>query len=194
VPDAAAAVSAADSAGGKTLAPLRSFPRLGTSAIVADGEGTPIGLLQSATGDTADYPTKDGDWAWFELFAKNPAAAGDFYRRVFHFQVAADTRASKEGHFILSTDQNRRGGIQPLVLAADAQPDWLGFVQVEDLDATIAHASTLGGQLVAPPSAPELASRFAIISDPTGGVIGIVQFVNDVNPATAGTATSSTPQ
>src|SRR6185503_2389496 len=89
-PDAAAAVSAATAAGGKVLAPSRQFSRLGTRAIIADPEGAPIGILQSASGDPADFPSKAGDWAWFELYSKNPQAEGQFYASIFHYEVSAD--------------------------------------------------------------------------------------------------------
>ena len=194
VADAGATLAAANAQGGKTLAPARDFPRLGARAIIGDPEGVPIGILQSSSGDRADYPSKDGDWAWFELFSKNPKAAGDFYASVFHYDVSADTRANKEGHFLLATGQNRRAGIQALETAPDAQPDWLAVVQVADIDVTIAHASTLGGHIVSQADRPQMASRFAIISDPTGGTIGIVQFVDDTNPATAAPGTTPNPQ
>jgi predicted enzyme related to lactoylglutathione lyase len=194
VPDAAAALAAANDAGGKTLAPARDFPRMGMRAIIGDPEGTPIGIIQSSSGDPADYPSKDGDWAWFELYSKNPKAAGDFYGRVFHYDVKADSRLNKEGHYILATGQNHRGGIQSLDNTPGAEADWIPTVQVPDIDAAIAHASTLGGQVVFQPSRPELASRFAIISDPDGGVIGLVQFVDDVNPATAAPGTTPNRQ
>jgi len=194
VSDTAAALAAANEAGGKTLAPARDFPRLGQRAIIGDPEGTPIGLIQSSSGDPADYPSKDGDWAWFELYSKNPKAAGDFYGRVFHYDVIADSRLQKEGHLVLATGQSRRAGIQSLDNTPGAQSDWVAVVQVADIDATIAHASTLGGQIVFQPSRPELASRFAIISDPDGGIIGLVQFVDDVNPATAAPGTTPNPQ
>jgi uncharacterized protein len=185
VPDAAAAISSSTSAGGKVLAPARAFPRRGVHAIIADNDNAVIGILQSAAGEPPDTPGQPGDWAWFELFAKNPQAAGQFYARVFNYQVAPDDRAQKEGHYILSNGDNHRGGIQPMPKQTGAQPDWLGFVQVSDIDATIAHVAGLGGEVVGSPAPAEFASRFAIISDPTGGVIGIVQFVAETAPGNA---------
>jgi len=62
-------------------------------------------------------------------------------------------------------------------------PDhWLPFVCVEDVEATIEGAEAAGGQLLAGPEHPtEKAERFAVLEDPTGGVIGIRGWVASVN-------------
>jgi hypothetical protein len=75
---------------------------------------------------------------------------------------------------------------------SSGQPDWLGFVQVPDIDATIAHVVGLGGAIMGPAASAELASRFAVISDPTGGVIGIVQFIAETTPSNAAAPGDST--
>jgi hypothetical protein len=42
----------------------------------------------------------------------------------------------------------------------------------------------LGGEILVSPRAVEFGSRFAIIGDPTGGTIGLVQYQDDAaNPA-----------
>ena len=55
-------------AGGKVRAPARDFPDRGVQAIIADPEGASLGLLQSASGDSADDEPLAGDWNWFELY------------------------------------------------------------------------------------------------------------------------------
>ena len=62
-------------------------------------------------------------------------------------------------------------------------PSWDGgpgqltvYVEVDDLDATLARAVELGGRLVgAPVAKPEANLRFAFVADPAGHVIALAQ-------------------
>ena len=199
-PDAAAASSAANEAGGKTLAPARDFSRSAAAPYIGDPEGTPIGIIQSSSGDPADYPSKDGDWASVRALPwaiqRRQPVQTSASSRVFHYDVRAPTAASTR-RGISSSPPARAAvaGIQGLDNTPGAEADWILVVQVADLDATIAHGLHVKSQIACQPSLPErYASRFAIISDPDGGVIGLVQFVDDVNPATAAPGTTPNPQ
>ncbi len=43
----------------------------------------------------------------------------------------------------------------------------------------------LGGEVLVAPHSVEFGSRFAIILDPTGGTIGLVQYLDTANPTTS---------
>jgi predicted enzyme related to lactoylglutathione lyase len=184
VRNAAETIASATMAGGRTLAPIRPYSR-GLHAILADCEGSCIGIAQPNSDEQPYRPMGAGDWAWFELYAKNPRTARDFYTRVFDYQAVADTRASDPGHFILKVGDDDCAGIESIPDESGAQPDWLGFVEVGDVDSAVVRVPTLGGQVEGTASPGELGSRFAIISDPTGGLIGIVQFPETNSPAAA---------
>ena len=57
------------------------------------------------------------------------------------------------------------------------------FEVPDDIDGALAKVASLGGEVLVSPHAVEFGSRFAIISDPTGGTIGLVQYQDDANPA-----------
>jgi len=40
----------------------------------------------------------------------------------------------------------------------------------------------LGGEIVIAPHGAAFGSRFALIADPTGGTVGVVEYVNNANP------------
>ena len=65
----------------------------------------------------------------------------------------------------------------------DAKPGWLGVVRVESIDETLARAVKLGGEVLVSPRAAAFESRFAIIADSTGGTVGLVEYVDNANPA-----------
>ena len=192
VPDLATAVSTATAAGGRVVAPARAFPRRGVHAIIADGEGAWIGLLQSSSGDPADQASQPGDWTWYELFAQNPTAASAFYGRVFAYQVAPDARPDKSAHFIFSTGDYRRAGVAPMPPGSEIKADWLGFVHVADIDTAIAHVAGLGGEVISQGENGN-PSRYAIIADPTGGTFGLIQFLDNAqaNDSTVPTGTAN---
>jgi len=170
--------------GGTVRAPSHNFPDRGRQAIVSDRDSVPIGLLQSSSGDSPDNEPKPGDWNWFELYVKSPKDTGDFYRDSIGFEVAPETNSDRKSDFILSSAGQARGGIAPLPAGDDVKPSWLGVIRVADLDKTLGKVAGLGGEvLVAPHTSAEFGSRFAIILDSTGGTVGLVQYMDNANPA-----------
>ncbi len=183
VTDLPAALKLVTKAGGKVRAPDRDFPNRGTQAIIADSEGSLVGLLRSSSGDSADDEPRPGDWNWFELYARQPQATTAFYRNVVAYEMAPDLRTERKNDFILSSGGLARAGVAPLPDREDAKPGWLGVVRVAQIDEAVARAVKLGGAVLVAPRPAAYESRFAIISDPTGGIIGLVEYVNDANPA-----------
>ncbi len=183
VTDLAATLKLVTDAGGLVRAGAREFPERGTQAIIADSEGSILGLLQSTSGDSADAEPKTGDWNWFELFARQPQAVAAFYRQVISYDVAADLRTDRKNDFVLSSGGLARAGVAPLPDREDAKPGWLAVVRVSNIDETLARAVKLGGEVLVPPRPAAYESRFAIIADTTGGTVGLVEYVDNANPA-----------
>lgn len=183
VADIASTLTKVADAGGEVRAPARRFPHLGLQAIITDNTGSPVGLLQSNSGDSPDDEPGLGEWNWFHLVANDAQAASGFYRTVFLYDAAADSRAGRNGDFILSSGGINRAGISLLPPGADAKPGWLGIVRVANLDATLGRVPPLGGEIVVAPHGAAWGSRFAEIADPTGGVIGLIEYVNHSDPA-----------
>ncbi|HEV8073043.1 MAG TPA: VOC family protein [Opitutaceae bacterium] len=182
VTDIASSLSLVTKAGGEVRAPAREFPKIGTQAIITDKEGSPIGLLQSSSGDSADDEPAPGDWNWFHLLAKDPLSAAAFYQQVFNYNVALDARTKKKNELLLSSDELNRGSVSLLPDREDAKPGWLGVIRVANLDETLARVSALGGEIVVAPHDAAFGSRFAMIADPTGGTVGLVEYENNANP------------
>jgi len=177
-------VAAAQNGGGVVHAPARNFPRRGYQAIIGDIEGVPMGLIESTSGDSADVEPLPGDWNWFELYVRNPKLTSDFYHNALGFAVSEDNRGDSRSEYLLSSGGINRGGIAQAPDGNDVRPSWLGVVRVADLDGTLARVPSLGGEVLVQPRSVEFGSRFAIILDPTGGTIGLVQYIDSANPAT----------
>jgi uncharacterized protein len=184
VADINATIASVEKNGGKVHAEARKFPDRGFQAIVADSDGNAIGLLQSSSGDPADDYTKTGSWNWFELYVKDPKATTSFYHQALGFDVAPETNSDRKSDFVLSSAGNSRAGVAPIPdEAKDGAARWLGVIRVADLDQTLAKVAGLGGEVLVAPHSVEFGSRFAIILDPTGGTIGLVQYIESANPA-----------
>ncbi|MDB6113680.1 MAG: Glyoxalase/bleomycin resistance protein/dioxygenase [Lacunisphaera sp.] len=179
VSDLNATVSLVSSAGGQVRAPARDFPDRGMQAILTDNEGSPVGLLQSRSGDSRDDEPQPGDWQWFELYAKQPKAATDFYAHVLHYAVIPDRRTERKNDWLLLTGDSHRAGVAPMPENEDAAPGWLGVVRIRNMDEMLARVTKLGGEVLVNPRAAAYESRFAIIADSTGGTVGLVEYVEN---------------
>lgn len=182
VPDVAKALAAATSAGGRVLFPAKDLPRRGTQAILADPEGAELGVLHSSSGDPGDYASDPGDMVWAQLFARDPAAEGRFCASIAGWEVLPDTRSDRPDVFVLASGGYSRASVAPLPPRPQAKPGWILFIRVADVKAAAAKAASLGGRvLVAPSDAPNEYWR-AVIADPTGAVIGLVQLQDAGKP------------
>jgi uncharacterized protein len=183
VDDINVALAAAQKDGAVVHAPARNFPDRGHQAIVGDIEGVPFGLLQSSSGDSADVEPRTGDWNWFEIYVQSPKKVADFYKDTLNYDVSADTRGETKNEYLLASNGQNRGGIAQVPDGDDVRPSWLGVIRVTDLDLMLSRVSGLGGTVLVQPRSVEFGSRFAIILDPTGGTIGLVQYMDNANPA-----------
>ena len=59
--------------------------------------------------------------------------------------------------------------------AGGAPPNWMLYVAVEDADATVAQARSLGAKVEVEPREVPGVGRFAVLSDPQGAVFAILQ-------------------
>ena len=162
--------------GGKVVAPPKAVPRRGTHALVRDAEGAYFGLLRSDSGDPADKPVDDGDFFWADLLAREPAHAAEFYRAVAGYDVSNEQIGRGIDRIVLSSGGYARAGIAPLP-AAVKQPGWLPYVLVADVPGTVKKVSAAGGRVLVEPRAELLDGNLAVIADPRGGVLGIVNWI-----------------
>ncbi|PKP89626.1 MAG: hypothetical protein CVT77_17395 [Alphaproteobacteria bacterium HGW-Alphaproteobacteria-16] len=106
-----------------------------------------------------------GSWIWYELLARDKDAALDFYTQI----VGWTTRSYDHepgGYTILSAGEDGVGGVMTNPMPTGSM--WLGYIGVEDVDATVARIETLGGKVHMPPTTMEGVGRIAMVADPQG--------------------------
>ncbi|MEO6420567.1 MAG: VOC family protein [Polyangiaceae bacterium] len=114
-----------------------------------------------------------GRFVWYDLLIPVPQDAVTFYETV----IGWTGQPREPGYTMFVTPQGPVGGVMALPDQArrmGSGPIWTSFVQVSDVDATIAKAISLGGSLHVPPSDVPGFGRMAVIMDPQGGHIDIV--------------------
>lgn len=117
-------------------------------------------------------PDQHGGFVWYELMTNDAESAGRFYASVvpgwtFGGRVPVDI----DYRMILRSDGGNAGGVMQLdesMRQSGARPAWLGYVGVGDVDATVAQVEEKGGSTLMPPWDVPGVGRLAMIADPQG--------------------------
>ena len=171
---AAAAQYVRDKGGQVLLAPVNVRGR-GTHAVFRDPQGAVFGVLAAGDGDPADTPVADGDVFWVDLFTNVPLDAASFYTGLAGYEVFPGGASWGRDRWILATEGIARAGLVP-VAAGKMAPGWLPYILVDDVAGTLQRAQNAGGKIIVAPRADLLGGNLAVIADPLGGVVGIVDW------------------
>ena len=106
----------------------------------------------------------------FEIHGIDGKKSQDFYASLFGWKIDANNPMNY-GMVSAPGGEGIGGGIAP----AMGQPMVTIYVEVEDLDATLKMAESLGGKTILPPSDVEGGPKLAQFADPDGNVIGLTQ-------------------
>ena len=174
VRDAEAAARLVRGQGGEVILPPKNIPGRGVHALFRDPQGALFGVLTSIDGDPADDPVADGDVFWVDLFSPDPAKASAFYAALAGYAVTEEPVAEGRKRWVLATEGIARAGI----VNAKAGHGWMPYILVPDVRAAIERARRAGGKAVVVPRPSLLDNQLAVIADPAGGVIGIVNWVS----------------
>ena len=113
-----------------------------------------------------------GKFVWYELMTTDINAAENFYRDVLGWEVR-DSGMPGIIYRLLRTAEADIGGMMVIpetVTQAGGRPSWIGYVAVDDVDASAGFASRLGGTIHHAPEDIPGVGRFAVIADPQGAV------------------------
>jgi predicted enzyme related to lactoylglutathione lyase len=121
-----------------------------------------------------------GRYVWYELTTTDTDAAKAFYGKVVGWG-SHDAEMPGMTYTMLTAGELPVAGLmtQPeMARKAGAPPGWMGYVGVDDVDATADRAKRLGGAVhVAPADIPNV-GRFAVIGDPQGAVLALFKWSN----------------
>lgn len=123
-----------------------------------------------------------GSFIWYELLTTDPDAAADFYGKVVGWQTRSSGQPGMD-YRLFSIDGDDIGGLMKSEPGMPP-PVWLGYIGVDDVDASAAKIKEAGGAIHIPPTDIPNVGRFAMVEDPQG-VIFYVMRGNMDQPSTA---------
>jgi predicted enzyme related to lactoylglutathione lyase len=174
--DVDATVEAATRLGARVLTPPTSLPNAGRYAVLIDPQGATFGVHASNTAPLAESELKLGDFSWHEL-ATNvaPEAAFAFYAELFGWDEQSRFDMGPMGTYLIFG----RGGTQlggmfdKGAQGRSGGAYWLGYVQVDDVDAATERAKALRASVLAAPMDVPGGDRVAQLMDPHGAFFAL---------------------
>jgi predicted enzyme related to lactoylglutathione lyase len=163
--------------GGRVLAPAQEFLGRGQQAVFADPEGAVFGAIKSASGDPEDFQADLGDWVWIQLLSRDGQKAAEFYRKLADYTVVENVQPNRLSDFVLTSKGYARATVRTLSKQHEqVKPNWLLFVRVNNVKESVARTRQLGGQVLVEPSMDYLQGKVAVVSDPTGAAVGLLEW------------------
>ena len=164
-------------AGGRVLAEPKKMPKRGEQAVFADAEGAIFGVVKSSAGDPEDFLADPGDWIWIQLLSRDARKAAEFYRAVAGYEITENTGTNRQSDYVLTSEGYARGTVRTIRNAdTKVQPTWLPFVRVKNVSESVVQAKQLGGKVLIEPKPDVFYGKAAVIADPTGAAIGILEW------------------
>ena len=115
-------------------------------------------------------------FAWYELLTTDVAAASAFYGKVVGWG-ATDASTPELAYTILAAGEVPVGGLMDLPEEGrrlGATPRWLGYVVVDDIDATAGQIRRRGGAVLLPPTDSNI-GRVSVVADPQKATFALVE-------------------
>lgn len=107
----------------------------------------------------------NGSWIWYELLTDDADAAIDFYGQIVGWTPSKFPGAPMDYNIMSAGDDGVAGVMKNPMPTA---PAWLGYVGVDDVDATVATIESLGGKVHMPATDMAGVGRMAMVEDPQG--------------------------
>jgi uncharacterized protein len=120
-----------------------------------------------------------GRFVWYELTTTDVEAAKAFYTKVVGWSTQ-DASAPGMSYTLFLCGQTSVGGLMRLPADAGkigATPRWVGYVAVDDVDATALRVKELGGAVYVPPTDIPNVSRFSVVADPELAIFVVVKWL-----------------
>ena len=127
-------------------------------------------------------------FVWYELMTTDAKAAEGFYGKVVGWTAQ---QADQPGmpYTLLMSGASQVAGLMTLpaeACAAGARPGWMGYIGVDDADATVARLTRAGGSVHRPAADIPGIGRFAVVADPQGAVFCLFQPAGPGEPSPPG--------
>ena len=119
-----------------------------------------------------------GSHIWYELMTPDPAGAKAFYEAVVPgWSIGERNPGDIDYRMIGRSDGGNAGGVLGMsedMRAGGAKPLWLGYIDVNDVDGSIAKIEAKGGKAHMPATDIPDVGRIAMVADPQGNAFYVM--------------------
>ena len=143
----------------------------GRMTVFGDPQGAAFAIWQPYEHPGIGIRDEAGTLCWNELQARDLDAARKFYPALFPWTVKESPEYT-EWHL---ADGQAIGGMTASQAPAEVPPHWLAYFAVDDCDAAVAKAQSLGGQVFAPAFDVPSVGRMAVLADPQGAAFAVIK-------------------
>jgi len=121
-----------------------------------------------------------GHFVWYELMTTDVEAAKAFYAKVMGWRTR-DASMPDTAYTLFTVGKASVSGLTDLPEEArrmGAAPRWIGYVGVDNVEATVDRIKRLGGTVHVPPTEIPNVSCFSVIADPQMATLTLVKWLN----------------
>ena len=119
-----------------------------------------------------EHPSKPGQFCWNELVTTNVPSAKKFYAGLLGWKTKPFGKGME--YALLMKGKDSVGGLMKSPMPG-CPAQWVGYVIVADVDATVKKATKLKGKVVVKPFTVPEVGRIAVLVDPQGATFGIIK-------------------
>jgi len=119
-----------------------------------------------------------GRFVWYELLTTDMEAAKAFYAKVVGWGTQ-DASGPGGAYTFFTVDEVPVGGLMQLpddVMQRGGSQCWIGYVGVDDVDASVVRVRQLGGSVYVPPTEVPGVSRVSVVTDPERTTIALFKW------------------
>lgn len=171
--DADATTAAVREKGGAVVMGPMDVMEEGRMAIYADPTGAVFGVWQPKRHTGSRVTGEHGAMAWCEVNTRKGPEARDFYAGVLGLK---GRQIEGMEYWTLHRGEEAVCGVLQMneKWPADVPPHWMAYFAVDDTDAALEKVKELGGVVCVPPFDTPY-GRMAVINDPAGAALSIIQ-------------------
>jgi len=174
VDDVDAVTSRVKGLGGKVVMEPMDVLESGRMSMVQDPEGAFFALWQPNKHIGAGLVNEHGCLIWNELVADDPTRVAPFYAKLLDIQIA--DMEGMPGYKLFTVGDRSVAGIFKKNEQMRQLPSyWSIYFAVDDCDAVVKQATSLGGEVVVPPMDTGM-GRMAALKDPQGAVFQVIKY------------------
>jgi predicted enzyme related to lactoylglutathione lyase len=122
-----------------------------------------------------------GSFFWCDVMTSDTQAAGEFYSQVVGWGLQA-AEAPGQDYTVFTVGGQGVAGLMPIPeeIKGQAQPCWMTYIAVDDVDQAAAKIEKLGGVIRHAPRDVPGVIRFAVVADPQGAIFLVAKGLGDM--------------